>query len=491
MMQDNVQNNINTIKNLVGNVEEMVIRNIVIGKKSTIQASIIYINGLVNKDVIDRDILNPLMLHVEETVFTMKNLDDYICKKYIPSSNAYVETDVNKVVDGIKRGKTILVLQGTNNFIVVDTTGGVYRSIQEPPSDISLRGPREGFVENLEINISIMRRLLKDKNLVTENFTLGRRSQTDLVIMYLDDVVDKDYLSKIRDKVNAIDIDSVQANSFIEQCIEEHPYSLFPQVIGYEKPDQVQASILEGRIAFLLSGTSFVTIYPTTFIQFLQTPEDYYGRNIQADLIRILRLLAIFIVTSFPPIYITLVKFNSELIPLEYIKSLVQARQGIALTSFMSLLSMELTIELLREGGLRLPAKIGQTLSVVGGIIIGDAALKAKIVSSPTLLIAGISTVASFAISNYQMSIAIRTIAYPMIILANWLGVLGIVLGWFFTLAYLCSLENFGVPYFSFRKNDMKDTLIRAPLWKMNKRPVTIPHADPIRQSDFRGGKNE
>jgi len=150
---------------------------------------------------------------------------------------------------------------------------------------------------------------------------------------------------------------------------------------------------------------------------------------------------------------------------------------------------MKITIELLREGGLRMPSKIGQTLSVVGGIIIGDAALKAKIVSSTTLLVVGIATVASFAISNYQMSSSVRLLDYLMLILSNWLGVLGIVIGWFFTLAYLCSLENFGVPYFAFHRSDMKDMFIRAPIWKMNNRPEAIPHNDPVRQSDFRGGK--
>ena len=208
-------------------------------------------------------------------------------------------------------------------------------------------------------------------------------------------------------------------------------------------------------------------------------------------LIRTVRIVAVFIVLSVSSMYITMIKFNAEVIPINYVTSLIQARSGIALTPFMSLLAMKLTIELLREGGMRMPSKISQTLSVVGGIIIGDAVIKAKIVSSSTLLVAGIETVASFAISNYQMSIAIRFLTYPMIIIANWFGSLGLVSGWFLIIAYLCSLENFRVPYFQFHKNDMKDTFIRAPIWKMNKRPEAIPHNDNIRQSDFRGGKNE
>ncbi|HEY8805040.1 MAG TPA: spore germination protein [Clostridium sp.] len=483
--------NINNIKKLLGTQNESVIRNFIIGRGNYLEAAIIYMDGLAKKDMIDRDILNPLMLHVNENFISMENIEEYICKKYIAVSNTYVETDINKVVDNIKRGKTILLVQDSCKFIIIDTTGGVYRAITEPANEIALRGPREGFVENLEINISMLRRKIKDKNLATEKFVLGRRSQTDLVIMYIDDIVDKEFLQKIKAKINTIDIDSVTENGILEQCMEEHPYSIFPQVIGTERPEVVESKLMEGKIAFLLSGTPYVTTYPTTFIEFFQTPEDYLGRVIQTFLTRMLRIIAVFIVISFPAIYITLIKFNQELIPIDYIKSLIQARKGISLSPFMSLLGMQINLELMREGALRMPTKIGQSLSIVGGIIIGDAALKAKVVSSSTLLIAGISVVASFAISYYQMSVSIRLLVYPMLILSNWLGILGIVIGWFFILAYLCSMENFGVPYFSFPKSDMKDILIRAPIWKMNKRPEAIPHNDPVRQSNFRGEKNK
>jgi len=482
---------INNIKKLLGTQNESVIRNFIIGRGNYLEAAIIYMDGLVKKDMIDRDILNPLMIHVNENLISMENIEEYIYKKYIAVSNTYVETDINKVVANIKRGKTILLLQDSCKFIIIDTTGGVYRAITEPPNEIALRGPREGFVENLEINVSMLRRRIKDKNLATEKFVLGRRSQTDLVIMYIDDIVDKEFLQKIKDKINTIDIDSVTENGILDQCMEEHPYSIFPQVIGTERPEVVESKLMEGKIAFLLSGTPYVSTYPTTFIEFFQTPEDYLGRVIQTFLTRMLRIIAVFIVISFPAIYITLIKFNQELIPIDYIKSLIQARKGISLSPFMSLLGMQINLELMREGALRMPTKIGQSLSIVGGIIIGDAALKAKVVSSSTLLIAGISVVASFAISYYQMSVSIRLLVYPMLILSNWLGILGIVIGWFFILAYLCSMENFGVPYFSFPKSDMKDILIRAPIWKMNKRPEAIPHNDPVRQSNFRGEKNK
>ena len=224
----NLNDNITNIKNQFGSQNELIIRNLVIGKNSSLDAAIIYINGLVNKDMIDRDILNPLMLHVQEDLTGMQNAEQYLYKKYIAVSNTFVETDINNVVDYIKRGKTVVLIQDSCNFIVVDTTGGVYRTISEPINDVTLRGPREGFVENLKTNLSILRRRIKDKNLVTDKFVLGRRSQTDLVLMYLEDVVDKEFLQKIKDKINTIDVDSIASNSVIEQYIEEHPYSVLP-----------------------------------------------------------------------------------------------------------------------------------------------------------------------------------------------------------------------------------------------------------------------
>lgn len=486
-----IQDKVNEIKNMLGNSKQLVVRELIIGKERTIEGVVFYINGLADKNVIDRDILNPLMLHVEEDFYYSDNIEEYICKRYIAVSNTSVENDINKAIDGIKRGKTVLVIQDSERYIIIDTSDGTYRSIQEPVNDVSIKGPREGFVESLQVNVSIMKRRIKDKNLVTEQYTLGKRSQTDLIIMYIDDVVDKQYLSKLREKINSIDTDYVLVNSFIEQYVEEHPYSLFPQTIGSERPDVVESKLMEGRIAFLMEGTPYVTTYPTIFAEFFQTYEDYYQRTALAIFIRIVRAIAVFIVITFPSIYITLIKYNAEMIPTEFVQSIIESRKGIVLTPFISLIAMKLTIELLREGGLRLPSKIGQTLSVVGGIIIGDAALKAKIVSSTTLLVAGIATVASFTISNYEMSITIRLISYPMIILANWLGVLGIVVGWFFILAYLCSLENLGVPYFSFSKNDMKDILLRVPAWEMNKRPEAIPNSNPIRQGNTGSEKNE
>lgn len=426
------------------------------------------------------------MFHVEDELSIVDNLEDIIVKKYISVSNTFIEEDINKAVFYIKRGKTILVLPGGGKYIVIDTTGGEYRGITDPVNETTVRGAREGFVERLETNISILRRRIKDNNLVEEKFVVGRRSQTDVALMYVSNIADMNIVEDIRSRLNSVDVDVFAGSGALEQLIEYSPYSIFPQSFPTERPDVVEANLLEGKIAMLVDGTPFAITFPVVFFEFFQAVEDYNERTLIVSFTRLIRYLAAFIVITFPAIYVTLIKFNAELIPFKFLGAIVEARKGIALTPFMSILSMNIIVEFLREGGLRLPFKIGQTLSVVGGIIIGDAAIKARIVSSTTLLVVGISTVATFLIPNYEIALSIRLIGYPMLILGNFLGMFGIAVGWFFLIAYLCTLESYKVPYFKLYKSDLKDIFIRIPLWKMDKRPEIIPNSNPTRQSNFR-----
>lgn len=483
---NNLQQNIDEIKNLVGSKNELVIKEFIIGKKNCIEAAIIYINGLSDKNIIDRDILKPLMLYMEDDLSIVPNIEYYLTKRYITVSNTNVETNINQVADSIKRGKSAILIEGSNNFIIIDTTGGAHRSITDPENETSVKGPRDGFVENLEINISILKRRIKDKNLKTEQFTLGRRSQTDAVLMYIDDIVDKNLLKKIRDRIASIDVDNIQANSIIEQYAEKHSFSIFPQTFSTERPDRVQAKLMEGKIALVLEGSPFVVIFPAQFVEFFETVEDYYLRTIVASTTRVLRYFAAFITIVLPAVYVTIIKFNPELIPSTFIKSIISSRKGIVLTPFMSILSMNLMVEFLREGGLRLPGKVGQTLSVVGGIIIGDAALKAKVVSSLTLLVVGITTTSTFLIPSYEMSLSIRLISLPVLLMADLLGGVGLSISLFFMLAYLCSLDSYGVPYFSFKKSNIMSNILRTSIWMLNKNSEITPNNNLVKQSNLK-----
>jgi hypothetical protein len=483
----NLKNYIELMKREIGPKSPIIVKHILIGKGQPIDIALMYVNALVNADIIDRDILQPLMLHVDENLNGRANIADYLAKRYVPMSYTTVTTNINEAIINMKRGKSILFVNNQPTFIIINTKGGQYRAIQESTEESAARAPKESFIENLGTNVSMIRRTIKDKNLAFENFTIGQRTQTDIVLVYLEDVIDKDVLNKVRERIIAIDSDNGNAAGFIEEFIEDSTYSIFPQMHSSERVDKVISRILEGRVAIVIDGTPMVLTAPALFIEFFQVVEDYYDRFIVANALRLLRFLAIFIVITVAPMYLVLIKFNSELIPINFLVPIIESRADIALTPFLEILLMEIVVEFLREGGLRLPSKIAQTLSVVGGTIVGNTAVESKFVSPTTLFIIGVAVVSSFVIPNYEMSLAIRFIRFPMLIAANIFGIFGIALGWFLIIMHLLSLDSFGVPYFSINKyKDLKDEFTRAPLWKMNERPEGVPHEDNIRQKDFR-----
>lgn len=486
MNSGNLDENIELIRNGLGNKNPIVVKHFYIGIDKPLDAAIIYIDGLINKDILNRDILNPLMMHIQENLTGKEDISNYLCKRYISMSNTLVESDLNILLKHLKSGSSVLLINGVTEAIIVDTKGGMIRDISEPINETAAKGPRDGFVENLEANISQIRRRLKDKNLAIELLNVGVRTQNDIAICYIDNIVDKAVLEELKKRISSIDIDGALSIGHIEECIEGYPYTVFPQALSTERPDRAVANILEGRIVVIMDGGPVALILPSLFMQFFQAVEDYTQRSIISSFVRVLRIIAAFVVITLPSIYLTLIKFNVELIPIKFVTPIVQSRIGIALTPFLEIIAMEMVVEFLREGGLRLPTKIAQTLSLVGGIIIGDTAIKSRIVSPTTLLVVGITVIATFLIPNYDMSLSIRILRFPMLILANIMGIFGIAVGWFFILTHLFSLDSLGVPYLEFHKSDMKDTFIRAPLWKMNKRPEGIPNQDPIRQKNFR-----
>lgn len=475
------------IKGEIGDKSPIIFKHILLGKDKPVEAMLIYVNGLADKNILDRDILKPLLLSINENLNGRPNLVDYLAKKYVAMSNTAVQTNLNEAIINIKRGNAVIFINNVQEFLIIDTRGGMYRSITDPFIESAARGPRESFVENLEVNTSMIRRYIKDKNLVFEMYTLGQRTQTDLIVVYLKDVADDDVVNKVKERVKVIDTDMASAAGIIEQFIEDSTYSIFPQTNVSERVDKACAHILEGRVAILVEGTPQVITAPAIFTEFFHAVEDHYDRTLVANFTRILRYFAIFIVITASPLYLVFIKFNSELIPVNFILPIIESRRGIALSPVLEILLMEIVIEFLREGGLRLPSKIAQTLSVVGGIIVGDTAVKSKFVSPTTLFIIGISVVATFVIVNYEMSMSIRFIRFPMLILADILGVLGITIGWFILLVHILSLDSFGVPYLTVNKtNGLQDKFTRSPIWKLNKRGEGIPHKDEIRQKNFR-----
>lgn len=495
MRKTQLQQNIENILNEVGKKDNVIIKDFLIGREKPIDAAIIYVKSIVDQNIIDRDILSPLMLQIDDSFSKNPNPVEFICKKYIIASNTTLEEDVKKVSDAVNSGSTIVLIGNYKSFIVVDTSKNVGRSVSEPPNEAAIKGTREGFIESLDTNVALIRRYIKDKKLTIEYMQVGRRTQTKLALIYIDDIADTKVVDEVRQRISAVDVDSVFDNGILMQYIEDYPLSPFTQIYGTQRPDTVTANIFEGRVAIVLDRSPYVITVPATFFEFFQSVEDYNERTLNASFTRILRMLTIPIVITLPALYLSLLIYNVELIPVKLVSPIIESRQGIYLSPFLEILSMELIVEFLREGGLRLPVKVAQTLSIVGGIIIGNTAVQSRVVSPTTLLVIGISTVSTFLIQNYEMSLSIRVLRFPMLVLANALGFLGIAAGWFFLIVHLMSMESFGVEYFKISLSDLKDTLIRAPLWTMKKRPDSVPVKNKKRMTDFRkkirGNKDE
>lgn len=481
-MEDDLQRKLDYVLKELGESSIVTIKNFYIGRDRPLNAAAVFIDSFVDKDMLNRDVLRPLMCFCSDEIRDTKEGADYICRKYIFMCITSTGRDLDNAIEKIKSKQTVIFIEDFEDYIIVGAEGGEYRSVSDPLNETSYRGARESFIENLDTNISMMRRKLKDKNLKIEYFTVGKRSQTKLAMLYINDIACEEVVREARARINAIDTDFIAAVGALEQYMEKATYAIFPQYIHSERPDIILANIMEGRVAFMLDGVSQVLIAPALFPQFFQSAEDYHSRTYAAGFARLIRLTAVFVVITLGPIYLTLMSYNVELIPIAFLNPIAEFRKGIALTPFAEILAMELMVEFLREGGLRLPAKLAQTLSIVGGIIVGNAAIQSKFVSPTTILIVGITVVASFLIPDYEMATSIRLLRFPMLVLVDFAGLLGIAAGWYVIIIRLMALKSLGVYYFNLNKNDFQDMIIRYPLNKMKKRPEAIPVKDKTRR---------
>ncbi|HYF82201.1 MAG TPA: spore germination protein [Clostridia bacterium] len=467
-------------RELAGN-GDIVFRDLMIGGSEDLEAVLIYTYGSIDKNTLNVNIIKPLMNFKDKagkdsgsSSFVKRLMDSCLTVGTIKALK-----DKNLAKDEMFQGRVILLLNNIDQIIILEVAGVKARQVTEPENERTLRGSKEGFIEDLWNNVAVIRKTLPDPTLKVEVSKVGRRTKTDLAVLYVGGLADAKLVKEVKSRIKKIDIDGVLANGYIEAFIEDNPYSPFPQTQGTEKPDKVVAALLEGRIAVVLDRTPYVLLVPAQLIQFFQAPEDYYERTYIGTYIRILRAIAFLVTTSAAPAYIALTSFHPELVPLELLLNIAELRKKVPFPPVIEALIMEFVIESLREAGLRLPTAVATTLGVVGGIILGDAAVRSNLVSPAMIIVITITIICNFIIPNYSMSLVIRLLRLFLILAAASFGAFGITLGWLIIIIHLCSLESFGVPYFApiapTRFKDLKDLYIRVPIWAMKERPVSIP----------------
>ena len=459
--------------------------------------SAFYINGVVDNNLLNEHILKPLMqtdTPFPDTAAPGEQLD-FIIRTSINAGQVRTTDNQAEMIHGIFGGFVVLIFAGIKEAVIIDIHGGPVRSLEEPPGEKSVQGPREGFIETLDINISLVRRRLRTPRLVVKQTTVGQRTRAPVAILYIDDIADKNLVEELTNRLDKIDVDRILDAGAIIQYIEDNPYSPFPQIWVSERPDKVIAELLEGRIAVMIDGTPTAFFLPSLFIEFFQAPEDYFERTYTGSFLRLLRYLAFFLAVSLPALYIALASFDPELLPTNLGVSLGQSRKEVPFPVFLEILIQIFIIELIIEAGLRLPGQVGQTAGVVAGIIMGQAAISAKLASPAVIIIIAVATICTFTLPSGPLVQSSRILRLPLMVITAVFGLYGFSLGWVFILAHLSSLESLGIPYFApfapLRPADLKDGFYRTWLWKMDQRPLSIPAQQKRRQGKTRYKEGE
>jgi spore germination protein KA len=483
--------NLKRIREISGGSTDIIIREVRIGR-SEIKMAILYTEGLADKKVITDFILESLMLAIKETEIDLK-ISDRSHVSRVLRDFALTVSDTNEVSDFdglfafLLSGDAVILVDGSPCGIAASSRGWKDRGVSEPAAQTVVRGPRESFTETLRTNTALIRRRIKDPHLWLETIQIGRVTRTDVAIMYIKGIANEKIVQEVRDRLKRIDIDGILESGYIEELIQDKTFTPFPTVHNTERPDAA-AGLLEGRVVILVDGTPFVLMVPALFAQFLQASEDYYQRWDFATLIRQIRYISLFISLLVPSMYIAITTFHQEIIPPRLLISLASQREGVPFPAFVEALLMEITFEILREAGVRMPRAIGQSISIVGTLVIGQAAVEAGIVSPAMVIVVAITAIANFVIPAFSVGISIRMLRFGLMALAASFGLYGIILGVIVIVLHLCSLRSFGAPYMSpfapFHLAEQKDTLFRLPLWALFSRPRAISQNDTIRENN-------
>lgn len=445
---------------------------------------IVFINGMCKKEFIDNQLLIPLS-DIQLQKYPKEYITKNLIKNHIPSSKE-VET-FDKLIFSILSGQIVIFINGSTQALTVESDVTEGRAINAPTLEQSIRGPMEAFVEDIHTNIVMIRKKIVDPNLVVDILNVGKRTKTNIAVLYMKGIINERIPEEIKSNIGDLNIDGIIDSAQIEQLIEKHKWTVFPQMLATERPDRVVGSLLEGRAIILVNGTPFSLIVPTTLSLFFNAADDYFGRSIITTIIRFVRYWGFVQAISISSLFITLTAFHPGLLPSSLILSVIGTRGGVPFPLVIEILLMELTLYFIQEAAVRLPKVLGPTIGIVGGLVIGQAVVQAGIVSPIVVIIVALSAISSFTLPNYTFALCTIALRLFLIFCSSLLGLYGFVIGWLFILIHASTLESFGVKYLGdlspYNKETFKDTLIRAPQSFIYKRPDYLDVENQVRQT--------
>ncbi|MFG6496900.1 spore germination protein [Fictibacillus sp. UD] len=457
------------VKKTFGMTEDLVMKMIELPSDQS-KIAFLYIDSIIDKKQIHNQLINPLFeINSDISHESLKKMVQLDLKKH---------TDFTEAPALLLQSNTLVFSEDTTCFYSLATPVKTERDITEPDNETNIRGAHDGFIESLSINIALIRKRIKTPKLTIKYIKVGNETHTTVALLYVDNIANPEYVKEVERRINSIKADAVYAPGNIEESIEDRPFSFFPQMLSTERPDRVAANLMEGRIALVYETSPAAHIMPVNFFTFYQSIDDYNKRWIIGSFFRSIRLFSFFIAMGLPAVYIAIVSFHFEVIPFGLILLIKSSLEDIPYPPLFEALLMELTIELIREASIRLPTRIGSTIAIVGGLVIGDAVVKAGLVSNLMIIVVAITAIAAYIVPSNEMSAAVRILRFPFMIAAATMGFLGIIFGVMILLFHLCRLYTFGSPYFApiapFRWKDFKDAIIRVPFWMMNRRPQDL-----------------
>lgn len=487
LLSEQMKNNVNAIHSLLHSPGDLITKEIDIGQSGR-YCIIVNIDGLIDKTLIHEHLMRPLINYKpNESEADLKEMNgDELIRRLkddvLPLQEIQLIDCLDEAVFSILSGDTCLFIDGTQRALIIGSKGWMRRAIEEPQTESLIRGPKDGFTEDIRTNSALIRRRLRDPGLRMDSFLLGTRSKKEVIVTYIEGIANPELVKEVKRRLLTIEMDDPEGSGYIEQWITDSFLSPFPQILNTERPDRVSSSLLQGRVAILVDGTPFNLIMPVTIALAVNSPEDYYQPWLLSSLVRLLRFISAFIATFLPAFYIALAEFHHGMIPSNIAFSIAASREGVPFPAVIEALLMEVTLEILREAGVRLPKPIGQTIGIVGGLVIGEAAVSAGIVSPIMVIVVAVTAIASFTLPSYSFGIITRILRFFVMLAASVFGLFGVILAFLMICIHVVNLKSFGVPYSSpispmFLK-DWNDLILRAPVSFLKERPQMLQPED-------------
>jgi spore germination protein len=476
-ISNNIDDNLTEIYNNIYECPDIITREILQNDK--VKGFFLYVDKLINIDGALRYFINPII----ETDLNKSNFTERIPK--LPLGNLHYNHTIKEILEDVLSGHIVFLCNDMDFALASNFSKSEHRAIAEPVVEKNIKGSHEGFIESIDVNISILRKKINNTNLKFKLLKLGASTNQTVAISYIQGIANEELVSQVYKKISALNLDGFNGIGYIEQLIQDHPNSLFPQFHTTERPDKVAPALLEGRIVVMLDGTPVMMILPVTFYAFFQTPDDFTHNWIVGSLFSMLRIFGMLLALFLPGIYIAILTFHYYMIPLNLIIAVAESRIKVPFPPIIEALIMEFIIEMLREAAIRLPTYVGSSIGVVGGLVLGQAAVEAGIVSNLMVIIVAVTAIASFVIPSENMSYAVRITRFVIMIMSATFGMIGVTISLVLILAHLLTLESLGQPYLQpfipLKISSFKEAGIRLPIQFLKKRPNDAKPKDKMR----------